>query len=125
MSDDDRLYAYYTGHRWRNGVNEDEGNLQVQCLAVSDDGITFDKQGVLVECPDGLLHFRDPKVWRMATPGTWSSGPARPRSAAKVWLYTSADMRTWEFDRVVYQDPRTPTPTCSSAPTCSRSGTSG
>ena len=29
VSDDNQLVAYYTGHRWRNGVNEDEGNLQV------------------------------------------------------------------------------------------------
>ena len=65
VSDDNQLVAYYTGHRWRNGVNEDEGNLQVQCMAVSDDGITFEKTGVIVECPEGLLHFRDPKVWRM------------------------------------------------------------
>lgn len=105
VSDDDRLYAYYTGHRWRNGVNEDEGNLQVQCLAVSDDGITFDKQGVLVECPDGLLHFRDPKVWRMGDTWYMVFGACSAEKRGEVWLYTSADMRTWEFDRVVYQDP--------------------
>ena len=37
VGDDGKLYAYYTGHRWRNGINEDEGNLQVQCLATSRD----------------------------------------------------------------------------------------
>ena len=47
VGDDGKLYAYYTGHRWRNGINEDEGNLQVQCLATSQDGLTFEKQGVL------------------------------------------------------------------------------
>lgn len=105
VSDDGRLYAYFTGHRWRNGVNEDEGNLQVQCMAVSDDGVTFDKLGVIVECPDGLLHFRDPKVWRQGDVWYMVFGACSADMRGQVWLYTSTDMATWEFDRVIFEDP--------------------
>ena len=105
VSDDGLLIAYYTGHRWRNGVNEDEGNLQVQCMAVSEDGENFDKRGVIVECPDGLLHFRDPKVWR--TGDTWYMifGACSSDNRGQVRLYTSKDMASWEFDRVLFEDP--------------------
>ncbi len=105
VSDDDELVLYFTGHRWRNGVNEDEGNLQVQCAAVSTDGITFEKKGVVVDCPEGLVHFRDPKVWRMD--GTWYMvvGACSTDDRGEVWLYTSADGERWEFDRVVFRDP--------------------
>ena len=65
---DDTLYTYYTGHRWRNGVNEDEGNLQVQMMATSKDGITFDDKKMIVDSPEGLLHFRDPNAPKPADP---------------------------------------------------------
>lgn len=102
---DDRLYAYFTGHRWRNGVNGDDGNLQVQCLAVSSDGNTFEKKGVIVECPEGLLHFRDPKVWRMGATWYMVFGACSAEMRGQVWLYTSTDMEHWQFEEVVYQDP--------------------
>jgi beta-fructofuranosidase len=105
VSDDGRLFAYYTGHRWRNGVNEDEGNLQVQCYAVSDDAVSFEKKGVIVECPDGLLHFRDPKVWRTGDAWYMVFGACSADKRGQVWLYTSADMENWEFDRVLFEDP--------------------
>ncbi|WP_129660274.1 glycoside hydrolase family 32 protein [Rothia halotolerans] len=105
VGDDGRLYAFYTGHRWRNGVNEDEGNLQVQCLAVSEDGVSFEKRGVVVEGPEDLLHFRDPKVWR--TGGTWWMvfGACSAERRGEVWLYRSENLLDWEFDRVLFRDP--------------------
>ncbi len=105
VSEEDELVVYFTGHRWRNGVNEDEGNLQVQCMAVSTDGVNFEKKGVIVECPDGLVHFRDPKVWRMGDTWHMIFGACSPDHRGEVWLYTSKDMRQWEFDRVVFRDP--------------------
>ncbi|VDR41385.1 Sucrose-6-phosphate hydrolase [Tsukamurella paurometabola] len=103
--DGDEMVVYYTGHRWRNGVNEDEGNLQVQCVARSSDGTTFTKDGVVVTGPPELPHFRDPKVWR--TDGTWYMvfGVCSADERGEVWLYTSTDGAAWEFDRVVYRDP--------------------
>lgn len=105
VGDDGNLYAYFTGHRWRNGVNEDEGNLQVQCVAVSGDGITFEKKGVIVDCPEGLLHFRDPKVWRQGDVWCMVFGACSTDLRGQVWLYTSTDLVTWEFARVVFEDP--------------------
>ncbi|VTM47072.1 glycoside hydrolase family protein 32 [Klebsiella pneumoniae] len=36
----------------------------MQCLATSRDGIHFERQGMVVDTPPGMHHFRDPKVWR-------------------------------------------------------------
>ncbi|MFF1552994.1 glycoside hydrolase family 32 protein [Rhodococcus erythropolis] len=105
VSDDGKLIVYYTGHRWRNGIDEEQGNLQVQCMAVSEDGVTFEKKGVIVECPDGLLHFRDPKVWREAETWYMIFGACSAANRGEVWLYTSIDMVKWDFDRVLFQDP--------------------
>jgi beta-fructofuranosidase len=105
VSDDDELFVYFTGHRWRNGVDEDEGSLQVQCMAVSKDGITFNKKGVLVDCPDGLAHFRDPKVWQMGDRGYMVFGACSSDNRGEIWLYTSDNMWDWTFDRVLYRDP--------------------
>src|SRR6478609_5592988 len=42
VSDDGELIAYVPGVGWRNGVNEDEGSLQVQFMGVSEDGVVFE-----------------------------------------------------------------------------------
>lgn len=105
VSDHGRLIAYYTGHRWRNGINEDDGNVQVQCMAESVDGINFEKKGVIIECPEGLLHFRDPKVFRIGDKWHMIFGVCSAEKRGEVWLYTSADMDNWEFDQVLFQDP--------------------
>ena len=106
VGDDGRLTIYYTGHRWRNGVNDDDGNLQEQCMAVSSDGIHFEKKGVVIPCPDDkILHFRDPKVWKMG--GLWYMvfGVSTPAHRGEIWMYTSNDMEHWTFDRVIYRHP--------------------
>lgn len=102
---DGRLYAFYTGHRWRNGVDEEDGNIQVQCLAVSEDGVHFEKRGVVVEGPAELLHFRDPKVWRTGDSWYMVFGAAAADGRGEVWLYRSADLLEWQFDRILYRDP--------------------
>lgn len=105
VSDSGKLVIYYTGNRWRNGVDDDAGLLQVQCMAVSSDGVAFEKKGVIVDCPEGVLHFRDPKVWR--TDGTWFMifGASSTDRRGQVWLYTSTDMISWDFDRILYEHP--------------------
>lgn len=103
--DGQTLYAYYTGHRWTNGANEDEGNDQVQCMATSTDGISFDKRGVIVKGPAELPHFRDPKVWQIG--GMWYMvfGACSTQGRGQVWLYTSTNMEDWEFDSILFEDP--------------------
>ncbi|MBK0419353.1 glycoside hydrolase family 32 protein [Leucobacter sp. CSA1] len=105
VSDDGELVVFFTGNRWCNGADDADGNLQVQCMAVSRDGIAFEKRGVVVDRPEGIAHFRDPKVWR--TDGVWHMilGVCSADDRGEVWLYTSRDMRDWEFDRVLFRDP--------------------
>lgn len=104
-SDDGRLVAYYTGHRWNNGVDDAEGNLQAQCMAVSEDGVVFEKLGTVIECPEGLDHFRDPKVWRMGETWYMVLGACSEGMRGQIHLYTSTDMRSWEFAEVLFEDP--------------------
>ena len=103
--DGETLRAYFTGHRWRNGVNEDEGNLQVQMMATSKDGVEFEDKKLIVNSPEGLLHFRDPKVWAADGKGYMVFGACSAENRGQVWLYTSSDMETWEFDRILFEDP--------------------
>lgn len=102
---DGLLYAYYTGNRWKNPANRDEGNVQVQCLATSSDGITFTKQGTVIGTT-GLENFRDPKVFQRE--GRWYMvlGATGENGRGQVHLYTSNDMMAWDFSCVVYEDPR-------------------
>ena len=105
VSDDDELVVYFTGNRWIDELDRDAGSIQVQCMATSVDGSSFEKQGIVVDRPDGIADFRDPKVWR--TDGTWFMvvGARSADDRGEVWLYTSTDMREWAFDRVLFRDP--------------------
>lgn len=103
---DGTLAVYYTGHRWRNGRNEDDGNLQVQCRAVSRDGIHFVKKGIVVAALDGVRHSRDPKVWRAHDGVYWMVlGVCSRQNRGEVWLYRSHDAVAWDYHSVLYQDP--------------------
>ena len=102
---DGELEVFYTGHRWRNGVNEDDGNLQVQCRATSRDGVHFDKHGTVVEAPAELAHFRDPKVFRRGDDWLMVFGACSADNRGQVMLYRSSDLADWEFDRVLFEDP--------------------
>lgn len=55
---DGNLYMYYTGNNKCNGIRTSS-----QCLAVSNDGIRFLKQGPIFSTPKGYTqHFRDPEL---------------------------------------------------------------
>lgn len=54
----DQLYLYYTGN-----VKKDQQRCPSQCLAISEDGVHFEKKGVVLNQPAYVTgHFRDPKV---------------------------------------------------------------
>ena len=58
MEVDGRLCLYYTGNVKQNGQR-----ISSQCLAVSEDGLHFQKHGPILTTPSGYTqHFRDPKV---------------------------------------------------------------
>ena len=105
VDDSGQLCVLYTAHRWRNGHNEDEGNLEVQCLATSTDGIRFEKCGVVVDNPDGLRDFRDPKVWRQD--GRWQMvvGRRAANDRGEIVLFGSSDLRRWDYEGVLYRHP--------------------
>ncbi|WP_428943104.1 glycoside hydrolase family 32 protein [Pantoea sp. FN060301] len=98
--DGDTLALIYTGHKF-HGDASNEGNLyQVQCLATSRDGIHFERQGIVVDTPPGVHHFRDPKVWREGDSWYMIVG-ARQGEIGQVRLYRSADLRKWQEEGVL------------------------
>ncbi len=101
---DGELYLIYTGHIWLNGQGNDEQIRQTQCLAISKDGIHFEKQGTILTPEDGIMHFRDPKVWQQD--GIWWMvvGQRDRNDVGKVLLYRSQDLKKWQFDHVVISD---------------------
>lgn len=104
--DDGRLYAFYTGNAWNNGIDDTDGARQVQCLAISEDGIEFEKHGVVVDAPEGISDFRDPKVWKEGDTWRMVFGVSSLQGRAEVWMYTSTNLLEWDFEQVIYQDPR-------------------
>lgn len=100
-----KLYVFYTGNRWASGKDDADGSIQRQCLAVSSDGRTFIKHGSVIESPQGISNFRDPKVWKQGEKWWMVLGVETPEGRGQVWLYSSAELYTWEFDRVLYEDP--------------------
>ena len=95
----DKLWLMYTG------FNENQGGdsiRQVQCLAESDDGITFKKHGIVIgegHLPDEYApcDFRDPKVW-LHNGIFWCIVAARKiNGRGRILLFKSSDLFNWEF----------------------------
>lgn len=91
---EDKLYVYYTGN-----VRDEEGNRETyQCLAISEDGIHFEKKGPVIHLPKGYTaHFRDPKVFEKD--GQWYMvlGAQTEDEKGEAVLYTSMDLLNWNF----------------------------
>jgi beta-fructofuranosidase len=102
---DGKLYLMYTGHIW-TGENRDTDLEQVQCLAVSDDGVNFKKLAdnpVIGAAPAGDIHpnhIRDPKVWKRGDEYYCVIGNKTKDEAGQVLLYRSSDLLEWEFVNV-------------------------
>ena len=91
----DELALIYTGNKF-HGEDCEENLYQVQCLATSRDGIHFARQGQVIDTPEGVHHFRDPKVWRDNDRWYMVVG-ARVDNIGEVQLYQSDDLRSWEY----------------------------
>ena len=101
VDDNGVLSLIYTGHVWLNGEGNDSAIREVQCLATSEDGIHFTKQGVILTPPDNIMHFRDPKVWR-ENGCWWMVIGARDNSdCGQVLLYKGTSLQSWVLDRVL------------------------
>lgn len=90
----EKLYLFYTG----NVKNEQGERESYQCLAISEDGIHFEKQGPIIHVPNGYTgHFRDPKVFRKDNTWYMVLGAQTMEKKGQVVLYTSPDLREWNF----------------------------
>lgn len=100
VDDNGVLTLLYTGHVWLGKEGDDDQVREVQCLATSEDGVNFVKQGPVLLPPEGIQHFRDPKVWRAAD-RWWMVVGAKENGLGQARLYRSNDLRDWQFDRVL------------------------
>ncbi|WP_018247300.1 glycoside hydrolase family 32 protein [Orenia marismortui] len=95
FDNDGVLTLMYTGN-----VKDEEGNRETyQCLAITEDGINFEKLGPVIENqPQGYTrHFRDPKVWKKD--GVWYMviGTQTVDLAGRVLLYKSNNLKQWQL----------------------------
>ena len=100
VNDNGVLTLLYTGHVWLGKEGDDDQVREVQCLATSEDGVNFVKHGPVLLPPEGIQHFRDPKVWRAAD-RWWMVVGTKENGLGQARLYRSNDLRDWQFDRVL------------------------
>lgn len=95
---DGKLYLFYTS------VSKELG--QTQSLAVSDDGIHFEKYSgnpVIAKFPDDGSHdFRDPKVTEINGTYYMVVGSGKNR-VGKVLIFTSTDLLNWRYGGVLFE----------------------
>ncbi|WP_278183635.1 glycoside hydrolase family 32 protein [Vibrio misgurnus] len=101
VNDDGVLSLVYTGHICLEDMGENSIIREVQCLATSRDGINFEKQGCVLTPPEGIMHFRDPKIWREN--GFWWMviGARDASDIGQVLLYRGTSLREWRLERVL------------------------
>ena len=89
-----KIYAFYTGN-----VKDEQGNRETyQCLAISEDGIHFNKKGPLIYLPEGFTaHFRDPKVWKQEETYFMVIGAQTKDLKGAIALYQSKDLLNWTY----------------------------
>ena len=98
---DGKLYLMYTGTSYHN-----DRPVQTQCLAVSEDGIHFEKfsGNPVITPPDGYdtAHFRDPKVWKHESLFYLIFG-AKKGDRGGALLYSSENLTEWKFVNVLHE----------------------
>lgn len=95
-SHEEDLWLFYTG----NVKSADDQRSSFQCLATSQDGLSFEKKGPLFDHPEGYTaHVRDPKVWFDAQAGHYwlVLGAQRLDETGTAIVYRSDDLTTWTF----------------------------
>ncbi|MEW9668212.1 glycoside hydrolase family 32 protein [Ammoniphilus sp. 3BR4] len=93
IEDSGKLYVFYTGN-----VKDEQNNRETyQCMAVSEDGLHFEKKGVVATLPEGYTaHFRDPKVWKKENSWYMIVGAQSLQLDGKAVLFRSRDLMEWE-----------------------------
>ncbi len=100
---DGKMYLFYTSVA---------GDRQKQSLAVSEDGVHFEKLGVVIsgeQLPRGCLKtdFRDPKVFRRGGSYYLLAGGLSEKNEGAILLYRSENLFDWTFVGFVRKDGRT------------------
>lgn len=92
--EDGKMYLFYTGN-----VKDEAGNREsYQCMAVSEDGIYFEKKGPVAYRPKGYTgHFRDPKVFKEKDHWYMIIGAQTVKKQGEVVLFSSIDLENWSF----------------------------
>lgn len=97
---DGKLYLFYTGNVKNDGVRE-----SYQCLAVSEDGINFEKKGPVIhdlDIPKGYTrHFRDPKVFEKDGEYKMVIGAQRENLTGTIVVFSSKDLIKWNFEKEI------------------------
>ncbi|KAF2899194.1 hypothetical protein ILUMI_06981 [Ignelater luminosus] len=98
---DDKLYLVYTGNTWVN---------QVQCVAISEDGIHFEKisQNPVLDANDlppnaKPQEFRDPKVFRYGDSYYLVVASKTHSNTGQILLYQSSDLIDWRFKSILLE----------------------
>ncbi len=96
VSLDDELMLFYTGNV---RVGEQRDRHTTQCLAVSKDGIHFEKKGpVIVDLPPQVTpHCRDPKIIKHNNEWLMLLGAQRDDLKGRLAVYKSSDLYNWSF----------------------------
>ncbi|MCI8585268.1 MAG: sucrose-6-phosphate hydrolase [Lachnospiraceae bacterium] len=89
-----RLCLFYTGN-----FKEDGRRISSQCLAVTEDGRQYCKEGVILRTPEEYTgHFRDPKVFRGKNSDYFMViGGQRKNHKGAIALCRAEDVRNWEY----------------------------
>lgn len=96
---DGRLWLMYTGFVENEGG---ESIRQLQCLASSEDGVSFVKHGIVIgedKLPAGYApsDFRDPKVWLHEGSFYCVVAARKIEGRGRILLFKSKDLFNWEF----------------------------
>lgn len=99
---DSILYLFYTG----NVVTSLNEKKSYQCLAISKDGINFEKKGPVFEHPMKYTrHVRDPKVWQDSNLVYWMIlGAQKSNEIGDIILYRSDNLIDWEFKGTIFEE---------------------
>jgi len=93
-----KLHIFYTGN-----VKDEAGNRETyQCLAISEDGIHFDKKGPVVHLPKMYTaHFRDPKVWKQDGKYFMVIGAQTADLKGAIALFSSETIKDWHHEGIL------------------------
>jgi beta-fructofuranosidase len=102
---DGKLYLMYT--QFFDPKCYENHEKEQQCIAYSDNGITFEKYSknpVLPHPPSTLFHdFRDPKVWKGEDSNYYCVLGGGGDNVGKILLYSSANLTDWKFENVLIE----------------------